>query len=143
METTTRRKEQRITIGKNYCVLHIKSNAYGKVKVLFDFEDLDKVQKYIWSIAWTGRKLYVFNARRQSGKTIYLHRLIMGCPNLVDHRNGDTTDNRRRNLRTKDDRREAFVMNNNNKRKSKRYQKLVDEYFIDITVNNLSEWLLD
>lgn len=46
-----------------------------------------------------GDRYYVQGLRR--GKTIYLHRLIMGDPAgvTIDHRDGDGLDNRRKNLR--------------------------------------------
>jgi hypothetical protein len=62
---------------------------------IFDKQDLDSVKVHNWCL----RKGYANT--RIKGKTFSLHRLILNPPNdmEVDHINGDTTNNKRSNLR--------------------------------------------
>lgn len=64
-----------------------------------DRQDYDKIKQWKWTCGGSITKK--FYARRYSkGKTIYMHRQIMDFPDLeVDHVNGNTLDNRRKNLR--------------------------------------------
>ena len=62
------------------------------------------LNNFQWGIAGEKGKFYVFGSQRISPeeiKLVRLHRLIINAPEglLVDHRNGDTLDNRRSNLR--------------------------------------------
>lgn len=73
----------------------------GEVALLDD-EDLAKVTelskgKHNWYLSTVGYPVILAGR----GKTIYLHRLIMGAPKgkQVDHINGDKLDNRKSNLR--------------------------------------------
>lgn len=67
---------------------------------LVDLQDIGALGGYKWSVVDTGRGKY---AVRNGGKRgcVYLHREIMKPPDgmVVDHKNGDTLDNRRENLR--------------------------------------------
>lgn len=72
---------------------------------LVDDCDYDRVAQYKWYASHSGRGL--FYARRDvrtNGvkRRILMHRFIMDCPESseVDHRDGNTLDNRRHNLRT-------------------------------------------
>ena len=60
---------------------------------IFDLEDLERVKKYYWSVTPRG---YVRNSKHG----IFLHRYILNTPDglVVDHRNHDTTDNRKCNI---------------------------------------------
>lgn len=79
------------------------------IKVKIDNADHGSLSKFQWHILWRTKDLpYVYrNAKRAHGdghvsryRRIRLHRQIMGFPaRTVDHHNGDTLDNRRRNLR--------------------------------------------
>lgn len=90
---------------------------------LVDDSDYEKLKTYKWSAG--GPKGYLSAQRAQNGKTIRMHRQILGlldAPSnvFVDHRNGDTLDNRRSNLRACDNR-----LNQGNARKrggSSRYR---------------------
>src|SRR5262245_1471447 len=67
---------------------------------LIDLEDAPTVCRYRWHATVRGR--YVYAARRlgKRGRVIYLHRFLLGgTDDTIDHRNGDTLDNRRANLR--------------------------------------------
>lgn len=70
------------------------------IEVLVDDEDLERINLYIgWNILTrdTDKKVYCYH----SGETIYLHRVVMNCPEyaIVDHKNGNGLDNRKENLR--------------------------------------------
>ena len=71
----------------------------GKV-ALIDAGDGEVIGRHSWSAAWTGRRWY---ARRgyNNGTHVYMHRAILETPAGLDadHRNGDSLDNRRANLR--------------------------------------------
>ena len=107
--------------------LTIESPKYGTFIVYYDLEDEEKLKKHKWHI-WknNGQKHKdVFYARcliphpeggikfktcKRTGKRIrdgvrqfkmYLHRYVMGAKKgyIVDHKNGDTLNNRKDNLR--------------------------------------------
>jgi hypothetical protein len=67
-------------------------------------EDYYRLGNFKWFIKGNGTKLYVlrsFKIGPKKTKMIAMHREIMDAPKgrLVDHRNGDSLDNRRGNLR--------------------------------------------
>lgn len=77
----------------------------GKVAVVDD-ADFQLVSKYKWSVSQnnsssSGKKVLFYAVTTINRKTTYMHRLIALPPTglQVDHRNHDTLDNRRQNLR--------------------------------------------
>lgn len=68
-------------------------------EAIIDDEDFEFLNQWKWSIHQAGR--YQYAARQNKGKIIKLHRLLMKAKagDVVDHKNGDTLDNRRSNLR--------------------------------------------
>jgi hypothetical protein len=75
-------------------------NADAKHRfTIVDQEDWQKLSEYNW-LLWEskGRSCAV---RYRDNKIIYIHRVIMNAPpgKIVDHRNRDSLDNTRRNLR--------------------------------------------
>lgn len=96
-------KNNLIEIKENYAEIIINSAKYGIQKVLIDKEDISKVSKFQWSITKSKRnKFYIFtNLYNQYPKKLYLHRLIINCPEnmVVDHINHNTFDNRKSNLK--------------------------------------------
>lgn len=78
------------------------SVSNGRVTVIVDAADYDAVSKHRWHLCG-GKVGYLrrYVGRAANGKTLYLHRELMGCPvgKYIDHINGDPFDNRRCNLR--------------------------------------------
>lgn len=78
--------------------------SQGKIAKIDD-EDFERVSKYKWCVSNSGTQLYAMtNLPRVNGKRtgkLYLHRFIMGNPPgmLIDHRNYDTLDCQKSNLR--------------------------------------------
>lgn len=75
-------------------------------ETLIDESDLPLVSQFTWTLATTSasdRHVYAkTGGKNTNGKTILMHRLIMGVTDpglVVDHINGNTLDNRRSNLR--------------------------------------------
>lgn len=70
---------------------------------LVDPVDLPLVDGRKWQASKGNGGYYARHTLKTDGKnvSVYMHRVITGCPRgyVVDHRNGDTLDNRRRNLR--------------------------------------------
>lgn len=77
-----------------------KFNIKGHV-VLFDDKDWHIFQDHIWTPVNRGGRVYFVSSSAMKGRIVYLHRFILGMVygRLVDHANGNTMDNRRRNLR--------------------------------------------
>lgn len=85
--------------------LKINSPKYGERIVLIDDEDYERISKYKWHLGYEKNvdNFYILSNPIINKKqvTLRLHRLIMNAPKnlFVDHKNGDTTDNRKCNLR--------------------------------------------
>lgn len=67
---------------------------------IVDDDDFNLVDLHSWYAVKCGSKYYA--ATKINKKTIYMHRLIFGISNSkekIDHKNGDSLDNRKENLR--------------------------------------------
>lgn len=71
--------------------------------LLIDEGDVELISKYKWyaQVDYRSAQRTVYAVTGHAATTLSLHRLLMGSPKnaLVDHRNGNGLDNRRRNLR--------------------------------------------
>lgn len=101
--------------GNNYIIydkhaeMIIVSKIYGIVKVKIDKEDVEKCTKLTWHYAKNKDSKYI--QTRIKGKMIKLHRYIMKIDDsniIVDHKNRNTLDNRRDNLRICDYEKNSF-----------------------------------
>ena len=81
------------------------------VVTLVDHEDAELFERFRWHVRWCSGKPYVYTS-------IYLHRLIAGRTSgdnqLVDHKDGNSLNNAKANLRTA-----TVSQNAKNKRKQK------------------------
>jgi hypothetical protein len=79
-------------------------------KTLVDDEDYDELNRYLWHAHDSG-KTYIYACRldHKSGMMIYMHRYIMRAPPhlTVDHRDKNTLNNTRSNLRLADKRQQS------------------------------------
>lgn len=85
---------------ENYAEIIVKSSKYGIIKTLIDIDDLDKCSKITWYYEYNKDSFYI--AGRLEGKRVKLHRFIMDIKDssiLIDHKNRDSLDNRKSNLR--------------------------------------------
>lgn len=73
-----------------------KGNIVTTYKI--DIDDISKLGNYKWRTVFKNNKPYMFTGNQKSTR-IYFHRLIMPTNKQIDHINGDTSDNRKNNLR--------------------------------------------
>jgi len=70
---------------------------------LVDAGDYEFLSQYKWTAVLIGRKGYKYWSAQTKigGRSVFMHRLIMAAPNdlQVDHKNQNTLDNQRSNLR--------------------------------------------
>ena len=87
--------------GKDYAILIIKSNTYGRVETMIDIEDIERVKKYIWRAVRRANNKSFYFATGQNIEMLLLHRFLMNCPEglQVGHINKNSQDNRKQNLR--------------------------------------------
>lgn len=75
----------------------------GGLSTLIDEADWDSVSARNWGVQKSGRLRYAARSVYRDGgsRKLGLHRFLLDAPagSEVDHRNGDTLDNRRANLR--------------------------------------------
>ena len=62
--------------------------------------DFEEINKHKWTATKNGTKVYAISTRGGAGRA-YMHRIISRAEKgqIVDHKNGDSLDNRRKNLR--------------------------------------------
>ena len=74
----------------------------GKIAII-NSRDFRKLNQYKWHVYWSGSAFYAGRSIYKNGRNsiIPMHREIMHAPNefQVDHKNGNTLDNSRKNLR--------------------------------------------
>jgi hypothetical protein len=93
----------------------INSPKYGDFTVTIDAEDWERVSQYTWGVAMNQykplseykelpKRFYIRTVRKNEEglrKSLFLHRFLINTPKgmQTDHINGDTLDNRKKNLR--------------------------------------------
>lgn len=99
-------KEMLYQKNKKYNEYNLVDNYYevstfNGEKFLIDKEDYDLVHKYCWFVFNSKSGKYIASHEPCSSKSLFLHRMIMNCPDdyFVDHINHNTLDNRKNNLR--------------------------------------------
>lgn len=106
-------------------------------KAVIDVKDWEKLKKYTWYVTRSGKKgNYRWYASAWiKGKTIRLHRLLFNIigNKEVDHKNGDTLDNRRENVRV--------CTRQENCQNRKKLNKLCSSVYKGVTWNKrLKKW---
>jgi hypothetical protein len=101
-----RKYTNKIYHHKDFCELAIIDKENKELaNTVFSKNQIEKVKKYKWQV-WPKNnkwgKVYYYIATKINNKTLYLHHIIKGkpeWPNVVDHINQCTFDNRDENLR--------------------------------------------
>ena len=93
--TTMDRNEIRI-IGKIAEIDLYDKECRVVAAAIIDAEDVPKVQHIKWKLSGSG---YAMNSPNFKGGNCHMSRVILGTDQFVDHRNHNTLDNRKENLR--------------------------------------------
>lgn len=89
-----------VKIKKNYGELVLRRRNGTVIVSKFSIEDMEEVQSKKWITVPSHKRLYVRSTIKYGN--VLLHRMILGklqAGFFADHLNGNTLDNRRRNLR--------------------------------------------
>ncbi len=78
---------------ENTRLVPLTKGKFAKVDAI----DYQTLRQYRWSAMYVAGRYYA--VRKKKGQSILMHRQIVNPVNHVDHINGDSLDNRRRNLR--------------------------------------------
>lgn len=75
-------------------------DPYGTVVCTykFDLDEMEKLNGKKWRTVFKNDKPYLFTGN-QTSERVYFHRLVLVTDKQVDHISGDTSDNRKENLR--------------------------------------------
>lgn len=111
--------------------LKINSRKYGEKEFIIDNEDYKKVKDYKWHLMKVknfNRFYIVSTGKTEYRRNIYLHRLIMNCPEskIIDHIDGNTLNNQKSNLRICS---QADNVRNNSKKRNSKTSKYKGVYF--------------
>ena len=68
---------------------------------LVDDEDFERINQFRWCASWDSKAESFYAVRRDGAGTMQMARFTTGCPDdmMVDHKNHDTLDNQKHNLR--------------------------------------------
>jgi hypothetical protein len=119
---------RRLRYGYTYRRIYLGEGEW----TILDQRDYYQLCNFKWSVISSERKDYAARIVRKTEfgriKTMLLHREIMNAPKgrLVDHRNGDSLDNRRDNLRFATS---AENLRNRGKTKRKTSSRFIGVYF--------------
>ena len=81
-------------------VILLQRRTGETLECFIDTEDYELVKHYSWSALVNSRNTYAKTSIKGSGKrTTLLHSLLLPDAKLIDHRDGNGLNNRRRNLR--------------------------------------------
>jgi hypothetical protein len=109
-------------------------------RFLFDLEDYNLIKDYTWSNNGEG---YMKARVRGTSRFVKMHQLVFG--KNPDHRNGDRSDNRRKNLREasldENNRNKGINRNNTSGIKGVSYMKRLDKWRAEIMFNRKAIYL--
>lgn len=117
---------------------------------ILDDEDYDKFAQYRWCFSKVKGGGYAVRGGRKSegrSKLVLLHREIMNAPEgmVVDHKNGDTLDNRKCNLRicteTQNHQNAKKASHNTTGFKGVSFSKKRQRFFAQIVSHGKHHWL--
>ncbi len=101
--------KNKYVVEENTVKIKVRHKDLGDMWTIIDKEDFEKVSQYktTWFIGYSKKKgnhvdgIKTKVQKNKVRKQIWLHGLIMNCPTnmVIDHKNGNTFDNRKSNLR--------------------------------------------
>lgn len=118
---------------------------------IVDFEDFDYLNQWKWCVIIMKNTSYAIRSMwdkiEKRRNIIYIHRLIMNCPNskFVDHIDGNGLDNRKENLRIctriQNSGNSKISKNNTSGVKGVRFKKESNWWVANIKINNKLKFL--
>lgn len=118
-------------------------------KILVDADDYETLSRVTWTIDAKGYAMRKHRDDAGKWKTQYMHRFVMGLSTgqvgMVDHINGDKTDNRKSNLRvcsnSENLRNRGAQRNNTSGFKGVTFHKAANKWTASITANGSNNYL--